>query len=133
MKLNEIYEAMGNEATKESLMEMGWMEMASEPKKIKAFTNSLLNAIRQNIPTNERETNEMFSKITFQGQDRRDREYGKTFKRIVLGMGKNEYTLICNLSGAGAKYLVYEKGKNTVLASYSNLKDLGEYLYEVFS
>lgn len=133
MKLNEIYEAMGSDATREFLQEIGWIEIASEPRKLKTFTNSFLMAIKQNVPKEKGEEDQLFSQISFQAQDRRDREYGKTFQRIVLNKGREEYTVICNLSGTGSKYLVYESGKNVVLASFSNLKDLGEYLYELLS
>ena len=45
-------------------------------------------------------------KISIQGQNRKDRDYGKTFDRLLFSDGRNSFTVICNMYGSGANLIL---------------------------
>ncbi|MGN0484797.1 MAG: hypothetical protein ACI4HI_14720 [Lachnospiraceae bacterium] len=132
MVMNQIYEARKNEATEEMIKEIGWKEHKESCEDIFKRTKSLVNVLRKQIVEKALANSYFWNRVTIEASNRADREYGKTFDRIVFSDEEFSYTVICNMSGSGARYLVFETGKAKPLKKCSTIAELGGFLREKF-
>lgn len=116
MTLNELLAIQEADVTEEFLLKAGWSEIAEEPAEIFRRMKSLIRTFREGYASaEERATDWFLSQVSVRGQNRRDSTYGKSFDRLVFSYEQNAYTVICNMTGAGAKYVIYATGKATPL------------------
>ena len=122
MLLNEIYELREEDAAEELLKKMGWEYHSSKigVKELHKRTISIIKTCRE-IELEER--TEFIGKINFSAWNRDDREYGKTFDRIVLSDGRKSFTVIHNMSGAGARYRIFKTGYAEPIEKIRSMKE----------
>lgn len=106
---------------KESLGMIGWSEVNSELQSCLTKTYNMVEAAVGTIDAkNLGEYNiEMFNK--------RSREYGKTFDRIVVSRNNIEYVMIVGMPSSAYRVMLYEKISNGDLTNevgrYKTLKE----------
>ena len=132
MVINEIYGLRKASVTVDLLNEMGWKEIIDEPEVLFKRIISMVTDFRYEVKKEEREKDWFLNKISIQGQNRKDRDYGKTFDRLLFSDGRNSFTVICNMHGSGARYLVFQTGNATPIHKCSNRKELASVLRSEF-
>lgn len=143
MILREIYELRKENATEELAKKIGWerwvslpAESAEEssgddaPAKLVHTTLLLLADIRRHIGKDTLEESYLWNQVDFRAANLRDREYGKTFDRMLFLSARGNYTVISNMTGSGAKHLIFCCGRPTPIRKASNRKTLTEFLTE---
>ena len=140
MILREIYDLRKENVTDELARKIGWKKWVSSPSekaardetpaKLVHTTLLLLADIRRHIGKNMLEESYLWNQVNFEAVNLRDREYGKTFDRMLFLSARADYTVIGNMTGSGAKYLIFYRGKPTPIRKASNRKALTEFLTE---
>lgn len=132
MVLEQIYSKKRETETEELLKEFGWIEHVAESGSVFKKTQSITAIIRRQIVRDALNKSVLWNQVNFQGQNRRDREFGKTFDRIVLSKGLQTITIICNMSGAGARYVVFRNGNAVPVKKIRSMEELGDFLVNEF-
>ena len=139
MILKEIYELRKEKATEELAKKIGWEKWVSlspefsgddAPAKLVHTTLLLLADIRKHIGKDNLEKSYLWNQVDFRAANLRDREYGKTFNRMLFLSARGNYTVISNMTGSGAKHLIFYRNRPTPIRKASNQKALTEVLIE---
>jgi len=129
MTLNELFAIHEADVTGELLLKAGWSEIAEEPAEIFRRMKSLIRTFREGYTSAEkREADWFLSQVSVRGWNRRDSTYGKSFDRLIFHYEQNSYTVICNMTGAGAKYVIYATGKATPLEKCHSRMQMEKFL-----
>ena len=129
MTLNELFAIQEADVTGELLLKAGWSEIAEEPAEIFRRMKSLIRTFREGYTSAEkREADWFLSQVSVRGWNRRDSTYGKSFDRLIFHYEQNSYTVICNMTGAGAKYVIYATGKATPLEKCHSRMQMEKFL-----
>lgn len=129
MTLNELFAIQEADGTEEFLLKAGWSEIAEEPAEIFRRMKSLIRTFREGYASAEGRAADWFlSQVSVREQNRRDSTYGKSFDRLVFSYEQNSYTVICNMTGAGAKYVIYATGKATPLEKCHSRMQMEKFL-----
>lgn len=132
MIIKDIYELRKAEGCKEVLRAMGWTEQYANDQEVKRKTDSLIESIFKEIGKEKLAESNLWNVVNFEGQNKRDSVYGKSFNRMVFRTNRRAYTIISDMTGAGAKYICFENGKATPLAKMRSMKSVAQFLIEKF-
>lgn len=102
---------------------LGWEEYALSPFEIIDKTAKFIRSMRANL-TNKT----IISKYNVSFKNRRSTVYGKTYDRIHLASENGGFSIIYNMPGNSAKYVVYDSFTSAPLAKGRNIKQVAEYL-----
>ena len=133
MLLREIYDLRKENVTEDFARQIGWERWVLAPAEIVRTTLLLTMDIRKQIGKEMLKESYLWNHVDFTASNRRDREYGKTFDRMLFLSSRADYTVISNMTGSGAKYLIFHYNKPTPIKKASNRKALIEFLAESFS
>lgn len=146
MTLKEIYELRKENATDELVNRMGWTGYKASVDEIKRTTVSLTEGFRKafcpehaesiaeamRVKKEELAKSFFWNHVNFSAENKWDSEYGKTFCRILFSGGNKSYTVIYNMSGSGAKYVIFEADKAVPLKKFRKMQELGKFLKEAW-
>lgn len=106
---------------KESLGMIGWSEVNSELQNCLTRTYNIVEAVICTIDAKK------FVGYDIEMFNKRSREYGKTFDRIVLSGNSMEYVIVVGMPSSAYRVMLYEKINNGDLTNeigrYKTLKE----------